>query len=321
MNKQIEEYIIDKSFEDILEKDIPIINQEEKQFLYYDDYNLNKFNKMVKGFMLLYKEDSTKNINDNDIKLEINFLIEKIYELMKEYYREYYDFDNQNTSLMGIIKYFGDRYNNLFKKVSKLKIKFNNIKIRNDLKTKKNKYKYCNKNINKIKNEINILNCINENAFIKNEKKVNNNKKLRNIFTFIINKNKSELKKEEKALLKKKMNINLVEDRNISIQELSNMKYYSKHKTSSINGFNKRLNSIKNQKKIINTNRKKSIEANMRSNGLFCLKEKQNYRVIGNNIIKVKAKMKKKKAKNKSSSVNHKDLSLSAKKILHKIQM
>ena len=323
MNKQIEEYIIDKSFEDVLQNDMPIINQEEKQFLYYDDYNSNKFNKMVKDFMLLYKEDSTKNINDNDIKLEINFLIEKIYELMKEYYREYYNFDNQNNSLMGVIKYFGYRYNNLLKKVSRLKIKINIIKIKNDLKTKKNKYKYYNKNINKIKNEINILNYINENAFIKKENKVNNNKKLKNIFTYIINKNKNELKKEEKDKLKINMNINLFEDRNISNQDLSNISNYSKDKTSSINSFNKRLDSIKNQKKTINicNNRKASVEPITRSNVLFNLKEKGNYRVIGNNIIKVKTKIKKRKPKNKSSSINQKDLSLSAKKMLHKIQM
>ena len=323
MNKQIEEYIIDKSFEDVLQNDMPIINQEEKQFLYYDDYNSNKFNKMVKDFMLLYKEDSTKNINDNDIKLEINFLIEKIYELMKEYYREYYNFDNQNNSLMGVIKYFGYRYNNLLKKVSRLKIKFNNIKIKNDLKTKKNKYKYCNKNINKIKNEINILNYINENAFIKKENKANNNKKLKNIFTYIINKNKNELKKEEKDKLKNNMNINLIEDRNLSIQDLSNANNYSKDKTSSINSFNKRLDSIKNQKKIINNcnNRKTSVEVITRSNIFLNLKEKSNYRVIGNNIIKVKTKIKKRKQKNKCSSINQKDLSMSAKKMLHKIQM
>lgn len=321
MNKQIEEYIIDKSFEDVLQNDLPIINQEEKQFLYFDDYNSNKFNKMVKDFILLYKEDSTKNINDNDIKLEINFLIEKIYELMKEYYREYYNFDNQNNSLMGVIKYFGYRYNNLLKKVSRLKIKFNNIKIKNDLKTKKNKYKYCNKNINKIKNEINILNYINENAFIKKENKLNNNKKLKNIFTYIIKKNKNELNREEKDKLKINMNINLIEDRNI-FQDMSNMNNYSKDKTLSINSFNKRLDNIKNQKKIIiNNNRKTSVESITRSNPILNLKEKNNYRVIGNNIIKVKTKIKKRKPKNKSSSINQKDLSLSAKKMLHKIQM
>lgn len=32
MNKQIEEYIIDKSFEDVLQNDMPIINQEENNF-------------------------------------------------------------------------------------------------------------------------------------------------------------------------------------------------------------------------------------------------------------------------------------------------
>lgn len=119
------------------------------------------------------------------------------------------------------------------------------------------------------------------------------------------------------------MNINLIEDRNLSIQDLSNANNYSKDKTSSINSFNKRLDSIKNQKKIINNcnNRKTSVEVITRNNIFLNLKEKSNYRVIGNNIIKVKTKIKKRKQKNKCSSINQKDLSLSAKKMLHKIQM
>ena len=193
MNQKIEEYIIDKSFEDVLQKDVPIISQEDKQFFYIDDLNSNKFKKIIKDLFLIYNNNNENIVNDKDIKYETHFLITKIYELMNEYYKEYYIFDNQTKSLINIIKNYGNRYNYLQKQKTKLKIIIYKNKIKKDIFFKVNDLNIFNtKHFN---NELTILKSINQIDINNNYINISNNKKnkLRDILLIIIKKNKNKV--------------------------------------------------------------------------------------------------------------------------------
>ena len=286
INKQIEDYIIDKSFEDILQKDMPIISQEDKQFLYYDDLNMSKFDKLVEDILLLYKDKDNK-IDDNDIKLEILFLIEKIYEIMDEYYKEYNNFNSQNKSLINIIKYYGYRYNNLLKMENKLKIKINKNKIKSDLNNNKNKCYIS--NINKINNELKLLNNINK-SNCNNKINIKNNKnELKELLSHIIqkNKNKNKVNDEQKNKLKK-IGININNDNKNSDKNKI-------HDLILSNSNKKMIYSNKNIKSNIYHKRKNSIETSTNKKVFYFnsnIKDKNKYRVFGNNILKIKVKTK-----------------------------
>ena len=303
MNKQIDEYIFDKTFEDVLQNDLPIISQEDKQFLYYDEYNSNKYKKMITDFFLLYNEENIKKVNDSEIKLETHFMIEKIYELMHEYYKEYYDFDNQNKYLIGVIKNFGYRYNNLLKKKTNLKIKIYKNKIKKDLYPKKKKLKYYMPKVNKINNELKILNNINQIT-------INNNKmkNLRNIFLNIIQKNRNKINEKQNKKLKD-IGITIIEDKYISDQKNNN-------------NLNKKIIN-KNEDKEIDNKRKNSIDLTSKkyTYSNLNINEKNNYRFFRNYKIKVKSKVNNIKAKNiitsnnVNSVINPKDFPFNKKKL------
>ena len=284
INKQIEDYIIDKSFENILQNDMPIISQEDKQFLYYDDFNMTKFDKIVEDILLLYKdrENILNKINDNDIKLEILFLIEKVYEIMEEYYKEYHNFNNQNKSLINIIKYYGYKYNNLLKMENKIKIRINKNKIKSDLNNNKNKCYIS--NIIKINNELKILNNINKSKIKRIDIKNNKKNELKDLLSHIIQKNENKINDEQKNKLKKiGKNIN------------SDNKKYDKNKKNDLflSNSNKKMIYNKNKKNNIHHKRKNSIETPTNKKIVFFnsnLKDK--YRVFGNNILKIKVKSK-----------------------------
>ena len=173
INKQIDNYIIDKSYEDELQNDDLIIYQEDKKVkLYNEDINENKFTQLLNDFLLLYNKDSIKNFNINEIVLEYHFLIEKIYELMHEYYKEYYYIFNQNKSLIKNIKFYGYEYNNLLKLKIIIKNKDNVINIKKAINiNEENNSKYCLNDIIKITNELDILKNINMGLIDKNIKK------------------------------------------------------------------------------------------------------------------------------------------------------
>ena len=304
MNKKIDEYIFDKTFEDVLQNDLPIISQEDKQFLYYDEYNSNKYKKMITDFFLLYNEENIKKVNNSEIKLETHFMIEKIYELMHEYYKEYYDFDNQNKYLASVIKNFGYRYNNLLKKKTNLKIKIYKNKIKKDLYPKKKKLKYYIPKVNKINNELKILNNINQ-ITINNNNKIKN---LRSLFLNIIQKNKNKINEKQIKKLKE-IGITIIEDNYISDQKNNN-------------NLNKKINN-KNEEKEVDNKRKKSIDLTLKkyTYSNLNINEKNNHRIFRNYKIKVKSKINNIKVKNininnnVNSEINSKDFPFNKKKI------
>jgi hypothetical protein len=291
MKEQIDEYIIDKSFEDVLQNDVPIITQEDKQFFYYEDLNSNRCKKLIKDLLLLYNDDNKKNVNDNEIKYEADFLISKIYELMEEYYKEYFFFENQNKSLINSIKNFGNRYNNLEKQRTKLKIIIYKNKIKKDLSSKtKNNLQFFNSKINEFNNELEILKNINQININNDYSNVNSNKKneLREILNKIISKNKSKILEQEKSKLKK-LGITINED---------------KSKVLFTNSSNKKLNIKNGKKKKSNKRINSSNSISKKSmNTHLNIKDINKITILDHNKIRVKTQISK-KIKNNINTIN-----------------
>ena len=291
MKEQIDEYIIDKSFEDVLQNDVPIITQEDKQFFYYEDLNSNRCKKLIKDLLLLYNDDNKKNVNDNEIKYEADFLISKIYELMEEYYKEYFFFENQNKSLINSIKNFGNRYNNLEKQRTKLKIIIYKNKIKKDLSSKtKNNLQFFNSKINEFNNELEILKNINQININNDYSNVNSNKKneLREILSNIISKNKSKILEQEKSKLKK-LGITINED---------------KSKVLFTNSSNKKLNIKNGKKKKSNKRINSSNSISKKSmNTHLNIKDINKITILDHNKIRVKTQISK-KIKNNINTIN-----------------
>ena len=279
MKEQIDEYIIDKSFEDVLQNDIPIITQEDKQFFYYDDLNTNKCQKLIKDLLLLYNDNNKKNINDNEIKYEADFLISKIYELLEEYYKEYYFFENQNKSLINSIKNFGNRYNNLEKQRTKLKIILYKNKMKKDISSSKtkNNLQFFNSKINEFNNELEILKNINQ-ININNDYNTNKKNELREILNKIISKNKRKIFEQEKSKLKK-LGITINEDKKVLFTNNSNKKLNIK--SGNKKKSNKRINSP-------NSISKKNMNINLN------IKDKNKITILDHNKIRVKTQINKK---------------------------
>ena len=285
LNNQIESYIIDKSYEDELLNDAPIIYpQEQKNILNDEEFNGNKYEQLLNDFLLLYNQENLKNLNINEIELEYHFLIEKIYELMNEYYKEYFYLKDQRNSLINNIKYYEHKINNFLKLGNLLKIKSNKIKAKKiinfDNKNKDNEY-YSN-NIIKLNKELDILKNINIELINKNIQKESTKKLLKNLFSIIVNKNKSYLNEKQITRLKQ---INIKIDINKSNQNKSRAK---NHITKKI--FNQNNNIY--QKIINNSKKRKSLDIANKKNKTSKSKEKTTIKSLQNNLYKIKVKTK-----------------------------
>ena len=282
INNQIENYIIDKSYEDELQNDIPIIYpREQKNILNNGEFNGNKFEQLLNDFLLLYNNDNIKNLNLNEIELEFHFLVEKIYELINEYYKEYFSLNNEKNSLVNKIKYFGIVLNNILKLDNLLNKKINKINLKNTLKNNTNN-KYYSDNIMKLNNEMDILKNINLGLINKNIKKESSKKLLKDIFLNIANKNKSHLTEKQIVNLKQiniKININDINKTN-------------QNKTKSMNYTNKRMFNHNLYHKYQNAKKKAQFENIIKKNKNSKSKDKSINKVFENSLYKIKVKTK-----------------------------
>ena len=245
--------------------------------------NENKFEQLLNDFLLLYNNDNIKNFEMNEIVLEFHFLVEKIYELINEYYKEYYSLFNQNNSLINNIKYFSYQYIIIIKAESILKIRINKESFKNVLYKKVKDDKYYSNNIKKLTSELNIMKNINIGLINQNIKKESSKKLLKDLFINIINKNKSYL--DEKQINKlKQINIRI----NINEENKTN-----KNKNKQINYLNKRIfnhnayNKYQNaKKKTYSDNISKKSKRNSKS------RDKNSNKLFENSIYKIKVKTK-----------------------------
>ena len=274
INKKIEDYIIDKNFENFLKNDMQIISEEERNILFnYKDINLYNFNTIINDFDLLYSEENIKNMKEN-LNLECFYLIEKIYDLMKEYYLKYNEIKNQNFLLVNSIKNFNEQTNFLLKMQNKLKLITQKINIKQNLnviydQNKVNLNIKCKNDLSKINHELNILNEINKKIIINNEQALILKKnKLKEILTHTFTKinltkfvDKNQKSFMNKMLLNVKKNEKNNNDKKISVP-IKNKKY-SKNRKNSVGesyvncfGMNLKDNTNSTSRNNINRNEK-----------------------------------------------------------------
>ena len=184
----------------------------------------------MNDFLLLYNNDSLKNLNINEIELEFHFFVEKIYELIIEYYREYNSLINQNNSFINNIKYYSYEYNNLLKLQNTLKRKTTKEMLKNIKNDNKNN-KYNSNNIKKLNKELEILKNINLGLISKNIKSESSKKLLKNILSIVVNKNKSALNQKEITNLNKmNIKININENKKVNQSKIISLNYLNKRK-------------------------------------------------------------------------------------------
>ena len=255
INKQIEKYIMDKSIQDELQNDIPLIYpQEKKKFSFNDNINESKFGQLLNDFLLLYNIDGLSNLNINEIELEFHFLVEKIYELIIEYYKEYHSLLNQNNSFVNNIKFYSYEYNNLLKLQNSLNRKIEKENINNILNDNKNE-KYYSNNIKKINKELEIFKNINLGLINKNINIESSKKLLKNILSIVVNKNKSSLNQKQITNLNKiNIKINVNENKKYNPNKKNSLNYLNKRKIN--NNMHHKNQNEKKRNSLDNINRK-----------------------------------------------------------------
>lgn len=255
INKQIEKYIMDKSIQDELQNDIPLIYpQEKKKFSFNDNINESKFGQLLNDFLLLYNIDGLSNLNINEIELEFHFLVEKIYELIIEYYKEYHSLLNQNNSFINNIKFYSYEYNNLLKLQNSLNRKIEKENINNILNDNKNE-KYYSNNIKKINKELEIFKNINLGLINKNINIESSKKLLKNILSIVVNKNKSSLNQKQITNLNKiNIKINVNENKKYNPNKKNSLNYLNKRKIN--NNMHHKNQNEKKRNSLDNINRK-----------------------------------------------------------------
>lgn len=198
--KSIDEAIIDKEFENGIENDeiICFTKKTNKKYLDNDcsvdsvsSFNKNSnenddeitnfnFENLKNDFDIFYTNEYLNNIDIEVIELEVQLLIEKIFEIQEAYHLELMFLRKKNISMDNTNNLFFEKLNVLNKKISKLNLLIDRKNLR------KNKNSFVQEN--KIKNVLDIIQANKEecniwnNIFNRNEKK----KYLLNIFNKLV---------------------------------------------------------------------------------------------------------------------------------------
>ena len=134
-SKEMEEQIMNQSFENEIINDNLILSKDEKigiqDFFSGEIYFTNFFN-LVDDFNMLYNKSNISNIPNIDIQLEFQLFIEKSLEIFSEYYKNWDLVNKQNKELLRYVKFYSSgeiQYNKLQNKL-KTYVQKNKIKKR-----------------------------------------------------------------------------------------------------------------------------------------------------------------------------------------------
>lgn len=199
-------------------------NFEENITLMNTDEN---YERLKIDFLLLYSNENIKNINNDDLFLELQLMIEKILTLQDKHQKEYIGLFNSININKKVSKNYENKYISLIKKINKLNAK----KIFNDIKDKR-KELYNENTINFINTRSKIMN---KGEFIiwrkmmekSSKSKIGNNNKnkMTNIFLTICSKHENILNKLSFKFYKEIKNKQIKKNANISSKKIN--KFYS----------------------------------------------------------------------------------------------
>jgi len=182
--KSIEEQIVDTNFENDLEND-EIIDGNKRKFsenineknindsnsissfnlnFYIDNIDVedfefdSEFENLKSDFDIFYTKEYLNEIDDNDIQLEIQLMIEKIFDIQSVYHKEFDNIQKEYYSLRNVFMNILKKNKIMNKKKFKLLSFYENIQVENSYNIFVNNYKLKNNNesININKNEISL---------------------------------------------------------------------------------------------------------------------------------------------------------------------
>lgn len=201
--KELEEHIIDKSYENGIKNDEMIDDEttnkswvsynrnDESFFLLFNDEreekNIEKFYDLKDDYDLMYSDDYVKNIEDKMFKLELELAIEKSLELQRSFYDVYFGLSEKNKKIQNFIQNYNSKIIQVIKNTNKLEILNQKLKYKGDL-----KLLHTNPNITREKENYiiwkNFLNSIKKNEKGDFSKK----KKLKSIMKVVIKNRKAK---------------------------------------------------------------------------------------------------------------------------------
>ena len=175
-------------------------NYEEEEKKEFDDsdllnLNLDNYSRKLNDFHLLYNDEYFKKVNEEDLALEIDFYIEKFFELVSEYHIQVQEKILEHQLMESIFFKNVSLYKEIKKIIKKFEIVRDNIELKNT-----------------------NLKLINGDYFANNSKNLNTNNEEIKFFKFLAfsesdkktKQNKEKLKKIVKILLNKEHNKNIV---------------------------------------------------------------------------------------------------------------
>ena len=250
-----------------------------------NDYINGNYEKLKIDFLLLYSDENIKNINKEDLFLEMQFMVEKLFKLQHIHQKEYYQIFNSIKTSKEIFRNCQNLYMLLSKKMNKL-----NLKILEDS-IKKTKDELCHETVTN---------------FIKVRKKI-----IKDSEFLIWNKlmkycNKSNIIEKNKNKI---VNIflNICSRKENKLNKLS-LKFYNEIKEKQNKKSNKKIENTKKckyktlgNKKIISIDTK--INTNFKENNNILNKTSKNFRLYRYNFSNLKGKNNKITKKNSSSKI------------------
>lgn len=227
INEILENSIIDQKFENEIKNDELILNKsssfdiflkqnEQETEMLNKESTKENFNSLKNDFEIFYTEDYISSITQEMLQLELQLIVEKIFEIQAEYHKEYNaHLHNYKIYLELLNKHsrsfflYLKKYNKLMKlkersKIKKIKQLINESKLQN---------------YSLIKGEINLFDKITQSSklpIFKSKKQINP-RLLKNIFILICQKAKNKLTNNERdfyheALIQKGINENKSEN-------------------------------------------------------------------------------------------------------------
>ena len=233
--KELEEHIIDKSYENGIKNDEMIDDETTKSwiscncqndenylclFSEENDEKMTKFNEMKEDYELMYSDDYMNNIDDNMLKLEIELVIEKSLELQKGFYDAYKESKLKNDKMSNIVKTYYKKIRKIQKMRYKMEKENERIKYINDKKAIQGEISFIKKDVTIWSNFFKVMN---REKDTKDEMKEKIKKKILMTIMKILIKNRmitdsmsSEQRNKLRSLLKEQINSN--EKSNISLK-------------------------------------------------------------------------------------------------------
>lgn len=199
INSALESSIIDQQYENEIKNDEIILNDEVlnpvSSFDEKKNNNIVDFESLKSDFDIFYTDEYIKSVSNEMIQLELQLIIEKMFEIQNAYHKEYSIALNNHKLYDSVLR---EHYNKYYKLKKQF---FEYCKRKDKLEVKKNKKEYLN-TLSLFKEEMKVLMSVidKSNPINLQKNKEIDNIKLKQLFLIICQKAKNKLDSNQKEL-------------------------------------------------------------------------------------------------------------------------